>query len=161
ERRALRLLFASQAAHLAGDVERALTLIEEAANLTRNSLTRADAERLRGNVEMWRGPAPQALRLLQEEAHLVTAADPMRAAVMLTDAVMASIMVADGNGAKQAAEQAYMVAQQCDDIGVQQQARAAEALVRSFMGATSEAYQTMRDALSVAGHPSAAPYLPA
>ena len=104
---------------------------------------RADIQHMRGNVEMWRGPAPFASRLLTDEAEAVEGTDPARAAMMLADAAMARIMTGGIEQAVRTAAHAGRAAARSGDPGTVRVARAAEGIARSFMGETATAYPAM------------------
>lgn len=81
-----RLLAAGQAAAAAGLPDRALALMREAAEATRDGGARARAEHLRGRMLIWRGRGAEATALLVAQAGACEAADPTLAASMLADA---------------------------------------------------------------------------
>jgi DNA-binding CsgD family transcriptional regulator len=151
--RARRLLSAASAAYASGRVNWARAMLEAAVDDCGDPLLRADIQHVRGNVEMWRGPAPFACRLLEDEATAVEGADPGRAAMMLADAVMARIMTGGTGQAVQIAEHACRAAARSGDPATVGVAQAAEGVARSFMGQTATAYPAMLAALS--GAPAA------
>jgi DNA-binding CsgD family transcriptional regulator len=91
EQRAVRLRRAAEAAWLAGDGQRALAALDEAAPLPVGTALRADAEHLRGRVLARRGPVPLAIRVLREGAEAVAADAPGRAAEMFAEAAFATV----------------------------------------------------------------------
>ena len=145
--KARRLLGAARAAYAAGRLYWARAMLEAAVADCADPLLRADIQHVRGNVEMWRGPAPFAGDLLADEAAAVEAASPGRAAMMLADAVMARIMTGSIDRAVRTAEHARRAAARAGDPGTARVTTAAEGVARSFMGETAAAYPAMRDAL--------------
>ena len=93
--RARRLREAANAYRLAGQVERALEVIDEALGLSEDPLFRADLQHVRGRAEMWRGARAGAHDVLVDEAERIVAVDPRKAAVMLVDAVMIALTRGD------------------------------------------------------------------
>lgn len=138
--RARRLLAAAEAAYTGGRLSWARAMLEAAAADCRDPRLRADIQHMRGNVEMWRGPAPFAGRLLADEAEAVEAVDPGRAALMLADAAMARIMTGGIEQAVQTAGRACRAAARAGDQGTVRVAQATEGIARSFMGETATAY---------------------
>jgi DNA-binding CsgD family transcriptional regulator len=138
--RARRLLAAAATAHAGGRVDWARTMLESAVELTQDPLLRAEIAHLRGSVEMWRGPAPLARQLLTAEAAAVDAADPRRAAMMLTDAAMACIMTGGIKLAVQTAQRARESAKRSGDRTAISATSAMEGIARSFMGGAATAY---------------------
>jgi DNA-binding CsgD family transcriptional regulator len=163
--KARRLLAAAHAAYAAGRLSWARAMLEGAAADSTDPLLRADVQHLRGNVEMWRGPAPFAANLLADGAAAVADTSPDRAAMMLADAVMAHIMTGAIERAVRTAENARRVAARsvAPRSGGQDAARvtaAAEGVARSFMGETATAYPAMRAMIrdgSAAGLPAFLP----
>ena len=121
----------------------ARTMLEAAVADCGDPRLRADIQHMRGNVEMWRGPAPFASRLLTDEAEAVEGTDPARAAMMLADAAMARIMTGGIEQAVRTAAHAGRAAARSGDPGTVRVARAAEGIARSFMGETATAYPAM------------------
>jgi DNA-binding CsgD family transcriptional regulator len=163
--RAPRLLAAAQAAYAAGRLDWARATLEAAAAESADPLLRADVQHVRGNVEMWRGPAPFAANLLADEAAVIAESSPGRAAMMLADAVMAHIMTGAieravrtaGHARRLAARSAAARSGEADAARV---AAAAEGVARSFMGETAAAYPVMRAVIrngSAAGLPAFLP----
>jgi DNA-binding CsgD family transcriptional regulator len=89
--RAQRLRRAADAAWLAGDGPRALTLLDEAAPYPVAALERAEAEHLRGRVLARRGPVPLAVSVLQEAADAIAGQQPAKAAEMHAEAAYAAL----------------------------------------------------------------------
>ena len=94
----------------------ARTMLEAAVADCGDPRLRADIQHMRGNVEMWRGPAPFASRLLTDEAEAVEGTDPARAAMMLADAAMARIMT---GGIEQAVRTAAHAGRAAAAAGIQ------------------------------------------
>ncbi len=145
--KARRLLGAARAAYTAGRLYWARAMLEAAAADCADPLLRADIQHVRGNVEMWRGPAPFAGDLLADEAAAVEDASPGRAAMMLADAVMARIMTGSIDRAVRTAEHARRAAARAGDAETARVTTVAEGVARSFMGETAAVYPAMRDAL--------------
>ena len=143
DNRARRLLAAAGAAYAGGRLTWARTMLEAAVADCGDPRLRADIQHMRGNVEMWRGPAPFASRLLTDEAEAVEGTDPARAAMMLADAAMARIMTGGIEQAVRTAAHAGRAAARSGDPGTVRVARAAEGIARSFMGETATAYPAM------------------
>lgn len=157
--RARRLLAAARAAYAGGRLAWARALLEAAAAHCDDPMLRADIQHARGDVEMWRGPAPFADRLLADEAEAVAGTDPGRAAMMLADAVMARIMTGRIEQAVVAAGRACGAAARSGDRGILRVTQAAEGVARSFMGETATAYPAMRAALQDTSAARLPPYL--
>lgn len=92
EERARRLLEAAEDLHVAGRVERALGLLDEALACTEDAGRRADVQHLRGRIQMLAGGPREAYDLLIAEASRIEALDPARAARMFADATLTSTM---------------------------------------------------------------------
>jgi DNA-binding CsgD family transcriptional regulator len=88
--RARRLFLAAKSAWLAGQPDRALRLLDDAADATRDDLVRADVRHLRAHIELRCGTLGEEADDLVAEATRVEPLDPARAAVMLTAAADAS-----------------------------------------------------------------------
>jgi len=81
-----RLISAGQAAAGAGMADRALTLLAEAAGMSRAEDQRARAQQLHGRMLVWRGRADEATPLLVSQAEQVAERLPALAAMMYADA---------------------------------------------------------------------------
>jgi DNA-binding CsgD family transcriptional regulator len=81
-----RLITAGQAAAGAGQTDRTLALLAEAAELTGDVEQRARAQQLRGRMLVWRGRSAEATPLLVDQARQVAPRSPVLAAEMLADA---------------------------------------------------------------------------
>jgi len=79
ERRAERELAAAQAHLLAGTVERADALLDEATPYLRNPLSDAEAARLQGRIEATRGRVAEAATVLVDAARRLRSLDPLAA----------------------------------------------------------------------------------
>ncbi len=108
--RARRLFAAAQAWHLANRSERAIGLLEDAASLAGEPLLRAEIQHLRARIDIWRGPALDAFRLLCAEADRLETLAPDRAASMLADATLSAITGGELARAVQAARRAHAIA---------------------------------------------------
>jgi DNA-binding CsgD family transcriptional regulator len=106
EPRAGRLLAAAGDAVRCGAPERALGMLDEAAALTEDPLLLADAERLRGHVELRRGSPSVAHERLVREADRVRSRDPRRAAAMFLEASVAHMVTGDFHALIESAERA-------------------------------------------------------
>jgi DNA-binding CsgD family transcriptional regulator len=95
EPRARRLVAAAGDAVRSALAERALGMLDEAAALTDDPLLLADAERLRGHVELRRGSPEAAYERLVREADRVRSRDPRRAAAMFLEASVAHMVTGD------------------------------------------------------------------
>ncbi len=85
-RRVSRWIAAGHAAHLSGDPESAIRLLRRALDLTRDPLTRADAEALRAQAAAYTAPSLELVHELIGAADAVLSLDPARAAVLLASA---------------------------------------------------------------------------
>ena len=115
EARVRRLLSAAGAQHRAGAAGRALRLLDHALAEAGDPLQRADAQRLRATIEVFKAAPGSVRALLLEEARRVEPHDPARAAAMRLDAAMASIILGEPRTALRLAEQAWPVASEAGD----------------------------------------------
>ena len=159
DNKARRLLAAAGAAHAGGRAAWARALLETAAGTSQDPLLRADIQHLRGSVEMWRGPAPFARRLLTKEAAMVEPADPGRAAIMLADAAMACIMTGSIKLAVRTAQRACESAGRSGSGGILGVTSTTEGIARSFMGEAKSAYPVIRAAFHRGQGNQLPPYL--
>jgi DNA-binding CsgD family transcriptional regulator len=83
---ARRLLGAGETAGAAGVPDRALALLEEAADVAGDGALRVRATHLRARIMVWSGSPAEATRLLVGEAERAAVDDPALAAAMLADA---------------------------------------------------------------------------
>ena len=104
--RAVRLIEAAGDATRAALGERALGMLDEAVALTDDPQLVADAERLRGHVEMRRGAPAAAYERLVREADRVRSRDPRRAAAMFLEASVAHMVTGDFDALIASAERA-------------------------------------------------------
>jgi DNA-binding CsgD family transcriptional regulator len=86
EAAARRLVRAGEAAGAAGVPDRALALLEEAADAAGDGALRARAGHVRARIMVWSGNPVEATGLLVAEAERAAARDPALAATMLADA---------------------------------------------------------------------------
>ena len=133
EERAGRLAEAANDARRAGQAEQALRLLDEALPLTADPLARAQAQHLRGRVEMWRGGEPGAAELLADEAERVAEPAPEKAVSMLIDAVMLALVSGEVRSAERIAGRAREVSENADGPPVNL-AKGALAAVRLIRG---------------------------
>jgi DNA-binding NarL/FixJ family response regulator len=106
EARARRLFAAAEAARLAGQNERALRLLDDALVSTADPQLRVGVQHVRGRIEFVRGRARTAYELLAGEASRILELEPDRAATMLAEAAIASLMAGDAPAALNTAAQA-------------------------------------------------------
>ncbi|WP_067500981.1 AAA family ATPase [Actinoplanes sp. TFC3] len=88
-----RLLRAARNWQLAGRVDQAIPLLDEALPLTTNPSRRALIQQMSAYVRMWRGRPDEVLATLTADAQAVEQADPGRAALMYADTCVPSFMV--------------------------------------------------------------------
>jgi DNA-binding CsgD family transcriptional regulator len=113
-----RLLAAGQAAVGAGEADRTLALLAEAAELTGDVEQRARAQQLRGRMLVWRGRSAEATPLLVDQASQVAPQSPVLAAVMLADAANGAINSGSYLEAERLARSAAGLARDGDDPSV-------------------------------------------
>ena len=116
---ARRDLEAARDYHLAGRVEQARALLRAALKSTRIPAVRTDIEHQLGVIEMWSGDAAIAHELLLAVANEVEAADPRRAAAILTNAAIAREMAGDVAGTLAIVGRAHDLAQGSVDTETQ------------------------------------------
>ena len=109
--RTKRLLAAADAAQLANRVNRAVALLEAADADARSPELRVEVRHLRGRIEIWRGHADEAVRLLVAEADTVEQEAPHTAVTLLTEGASAAIVGPGVAEAARLAERAYELAQ--------------------------------------------------
>ncbi|AGL18407.1 LuxR family transcriptional regulator [Actinoplanes sp. N902-109] len=88
-----RLLRAARNWQLAGRIDQARPLLEEALPLTTDPGRRALIQQMTAYVRMWRGRPDEVLTTLIADARAVEQADPARAALMYADSCVPSFMV--------------------------------------------------------------------
>lgn len=93
--RARRLFEAAGELWLVGQLERARTLLDEAAVSVADPVLEAGILHLRGSIEMWAGDRGHAHALLLDAAGRLERLDPPRAAAVLIDAALAHQMAGD------------------------------------------------------------------
>jgi DNA-binding CsgD family transcriptional regulator len=108
--RAELLFAAADSAWLAGDPERTLALLEEAARHGAEPALRARVDRLRAHAAIRRGPVPEGCALMVATAERVAATDPELAVEMLAEAVLGDAYSGDTPGIVAAAERAVALA---------------------------------------------------
>jgi DNA-binding CsgD family transcriptional regulator len=114
ETRARRLLAAANASWLAGQSDRANLLLSDALNNAVAPLLRADIEQIRGRVLMWTGSVRDAYQHLHDDAERIEPLEPARAAVLMAEAVLPSMMAGDVRLAVRTAERAMTMAAPLD-----------------------------------------------
>lgn len=110
--RAKRLVEAVRDAHLGGETERALRLIDQALDAEPLPQTRARAEHLRGQIDAWRAPTDEVHTRLMQEAERVASHDPHLAALMMGDAAVPHLRSGDVLAGLRTAERALEIARQ-------------------------------------------------
>jgi DNA-binding CsgD family transcriptional regulator/tetratricopeptide (TPR) repeat protein len=95
DQRAGRLLAAVQMLWIAGQVTRAAAVVEEALHAARDPALRADIELARGRMSTWSGHAPDASKRLRTAAEAVMSVDRSRAALLMAEAVVPTMMAGD------------------------------------------------------------------
>jgi DNA-binding CsgD family transcriptional regulator len=110
EHRARRLTAAAENAWLAGNVERALMLLEGARPLVSEPIQRADIDRFLGLIEMTRGVPADACQLLLHAATEVARSDGERALQLLNIAGLAAAYAGDQEAAVAIADAARALA---------------------------------------------------
>lgn len=105
------LLAAAQAAWLAGDAARTLSLLDDAQAHAPIPYIAARIDHLRGQVAMRRGPIMDGYRLIVDAAVQIADADPELAVVMLAQAVNGCFYTGDTPAMIAAAERAVTLAQ--------------------------------------------------
>jgi DNA-binding CsgD family transcriptional regulator len=96
--RGRRMLGAAEAAWLAGQTERARSLLDRAAPLVDDPSVRAEVEYLRGTVELGGGEAAAAYRILWSAAERMSTVDPPRALEVMLFAGEAASSALDSAG---------------------------------------------------------------
>jgi tetratricopeptide (TPR) repeat protein len=104
--RARRLVAAADAAWLAGRPDRALALLDQAANSATMLNQRADINRLRGIIELRCGAPTVAFKALMAAAAEIASVDPHRALEMLVEASQAASYLGDVADAIEAGQNA-------------------------------------------------------
>lgn len=147
--RARRLVAAGENAWFAGRPKRAGLLFDRARPLAGGPIQRADADRGRALIQLYRGTPGSACRLLISAAADVADADPERALYMLGAASLAAAYTADPEAAHSVAHQVPGI-----ELGDSPVARfLAEFVLGSaahFAGAFADASPSLREALRLA-----------
>ena len=111
-RRARRELEGALDFTIAGQFERALSLIDAAfPRAADDPILQADLRRARGHVELRRGAPQRAFELLEAEARRVAPDDPIRAALTLLEASVAHMMTGDMQALEETARRALALAE--------------------------------------------------
>jgi DNA-binding CsgD family transcriptional regulator len=111
EPRVRRLVAAANDWQLAGHLETAASLLEEALGSTRDPLLRADIQQLRGRVQTSLAPVMRTHELLVAEAMRIEGMDPTRAAMILAEACLPAAMAGEVNKTLCTARRAYALAE--------------------------------------------------
>jgi DNA-binding CsgD family transcriptional regulator len=90
-----RLLAAADAAWLGGHPERAVAILERVGSAVSETPLRAEAERLRGTIELRRGSPSQAYEILVGASQLFAEDDPAAATATLVTAIEAAFVESD------------------------------------------------------------------
>ena len=107
EDRVRRLLTGARDFHLAGRAEEGVAMLEEAARNTSDPLIRSDVEHLRARLVLFSSPCTLTRDALTAQADQVAGADPLRAASLLLDASMASVLAGQPRRALELAQRAH------------------------------------------------------
>lgn len=110
EGRVRRLTEAARDAHIAGRPGDAMRLLDDALGGSHGAVQRADIHLIRGRILVYGGRIDLGYTLLVEEAQRIRRIDPDRAAAMLSEACLNSLLSADARGAIDAAREAWTVA---------------------------------------------------
>lgn len=110
--RARRLLEAARDLHVAGRVDRASDLLDDALTIVENPIVRAEIQHLRARIEMFRGMPRSAHARLVVEAERVAPTDPERAALMFAEAVFPCLMAGRTDLGLETGLRAYAMAEE-------------------------------------------------
>ncbi len=108
--RARRLVGAGESFWMAGQSEKAQSVLVDALELTADPALRADIQLLRGRNSMWTGPLLDTHRLRVTEAERIEATEPTRAAMLMSEAVLPCFMACEHNLALATARRAAALA---------------------------------------------------
>ncbi|HST56207.1 MAG TPA: AAA family ATPase [Solirubrobacteraceae bacterium] len=108
------LVAAAEAAWLAGDAQRTLSLLDGAQAYAAAPTIAARSDHLRGQVAMRRGPVMDGFPLIVGAAERIAGADPGLAVVMLAEAVHGCLYAGDTAAMIAAAERAVALASRLD-----------------------------------------------
>jgi len=99
EERSRRFLLAGESAWLAGQLDRAQSLLAESAQLTTDERMLAEVDGVRGGIALRAGSLEDARTLLSGAASTMSGTDPDTAVVLLADLMLAHFYLADTAGA--------------------------------------------------------------
>lgn len=122
-----RLVGAAAVGHLAGQLERADSLLDEALGSVSTPLERAEIQHLRGCIGLWRTNPRRSSQMLVEEAERIIGLHPDKAALMMADAVAPAMAGGDVMSALAIGERACLIARHGD--------RSVQRLVNAIRGA--------------------------
>jgi DNA-binding CsgD family transcriptional regulator/tetratricopeptide (TPR) repeat protein len=140
---------AADAAWLAGAVDRASRLLDDAAALDPAAPLKVKIEHLRGHVETRRGHVRQARSILLEGAEAAAGVDDSRAVVMLAEAVNACFYAGDPTTMRQIAARIPAAAAQCDDARSAFFGAMGEGMALVFSGKGERGPRLLRRAMSL------------
>lgn len=147
--RAKRLFAAADAASLGGHTERALSLLARALQSADDPQLRAAIQQARGRIELFRGRTQAAHGLLATHAASIEPIDPDRAASMLADAALASLLAGDAHGSVEMGRRAQSALRaRGGDAELMTKLILGTALYR--VGRVSEGLQLVRSAAAIA-----------
>jgi DNA-binding CsgD family transcriptional regulator len=156
--RALRLLGAGEAAHLAGLPDRAEALLLASSGIAPDAVTAARAAGLRGSVAARAGSLETARSLLLEAATTLEPVDPDAAARLLAETVDACFWLGDAGTAAVAADRAADLLGRVRDPVAAALGRMAAGMGRVLAGASgSDDIGAAVEALTLRGGPPADP----
>jgi len=139
---------AADAAWLAGQAERAISLLDEAVPADDDPALALGIDHLRGQITARRGPVTAARSILAEAAERAAATDPERAVVMLAEATMQSFYAGDAPAMVETAERATELA-----AGLDGRAAILAGLARGmalvFAGEGDSGARSIRDAVAL------------
>ncbi len=141
--RARRLLSAGRTAAAAGQSDRALALLDAAAELPSSPALEASLQHLRGGVMVWMGQIQQAAELLTLAAHRVAPQRPALAARMMADAATARSGTSEYDTAEELAEQAVVLLGDADDPLARAHVLAVLAYALALRGRTTDSVRAL------------------
>jgi ATP/maltotriose-dependent transcriptional regulator MalT len=110
--RVRRLVAAAEAYQLAGRLDRADPILDEAERAATDPSLRSQIRLLRGRAELFRGAPHQAHALLVEQARMIAGEEPGQAAALFAEASMAAMPAGEARLAFDAARQALELARE-------------------------------------------------
>jgi DNA-binding NarL/FixJ family response regulator len=140
-----RLAEAADAAQLAGRLDRAMALLDEALASANEQPLRSEIQHQRARILTWRGAPVMARELLVAEAAQIQELEPASAVEMLTSATLACLLTADTAGALEVARQAVRLGRQQVDRAVLIKATLLLVLTLLVIGRMRAAHRLLRD----------------